>query len=105
MEHENMHSEHQAHDSHSGHGGHHGHAQTNEDEMKLSGNDIILFLKKIFKAGSSRSVICKDEEGGKIFKINLILLALIFILVPFFILLMILFLIITDYSLNIQKRQ
>ena len=105
MEHENMHSGHQTNDNHAGHDEHHGHAQTNEDEMKLSGNDIILFLKKIFKTGSSRNVVCKNEEGGKVFKINLILLALIFILIPFLILVMILFLIITDYSLNIQKRQ
>lgn len=99
-----MHSGHQANDNHAGHDEHHGRAKTHEDEMKLSGNDIILFLKKIFKAGSSRNVVCKNEEGGKVFKINLILLSAIFILIPFLILVMILFLIITDYSLNIQKK-
>lgn len=92
--HENMHNTHDTHHQ----------SNTNESEMKLSGNDIILFLKKIFKAGSSRNVVCRNEEGGKIFKINLILLSVIFILIPFLILLMIVFLIITDYSLSIEKR-
>lgn len=104
--HENSHTDNMggAHNNHSEHNAHHGHENLNKEEMKISGDDIIKFLKKIFKAGSSRNVFCRDEEGGKIFKINLILLALIFILIPFLILLMILFLIITDYSLSIEKK-
>ncbi|MDQ3075949.1 MAG: DUF4342 domain-containing protein [bacterium] len=74
------------------------------EEMKLSGEDVLKFFKKIFKAGNSRNAAWITPGGKKIFQINLILLALICFILPIVALVVMVMLIVTDYSLTIEKK-
>ena len=74
------------------------------EEMKLSGDDILKFFRKIFKAGNSRNVAWSTPGGKKIFQINLILLTLICFILPIVALVIIVMLIVTEYSLSIEKN-
>lgn len=75
-----------------------------EYSAKLSGDDIVAFFRKVFKAGNSRSIVWKNENGKEIFKINLILLFIIFFFIPILALITIIILIVTNDSLSIEKR-
>lgn len=75
------------------------------EEMRISGDDIIAFLRRIFRAGYSRSAVVENEEGKKLFKINLILLILISFLVPVIALVFVIVLIVADYSISIHKKE
>ncbi|MBP6866360.1 MAG: DUF4342 domain-containing protein [Candidatus Pacebacteria bacterium] len=74
-------------------------------EMKISGKDVLEFLKRIFRAGNSRLAVFKDENGKKLFKINLILLLLICFIIPVIALVFVIILVAADYSVSIQKRK
>ncbi|MEK7588920.1 MAG: DUF4342 domain-containing protein [Patescibacteria group bacterium] len=84
---------------------HHGHDEQNKEELRLSGDDIVAFIRKIFKAGNSRQVVWRDEDNGKILKLNLILMALIFFIVPIFALIVLIILILMNHSLTIEKKK
>ncbi len=87
---------------------HHEESKTHErnmEDLRISGSDIINFLKKIFQAGNSRMAVIEDENGKKIFKINLILLMLIFFFIPVIALIFVIVLITADYSISVQKRE
>lgn len=75
-----------------------------EEKFKISGDDLVFLLRKIFKAGYSRNITFKDENENKFFKINLILFALIIFILPILLLILIIYLIITNHSLEIEKR-
>lgn len=77
--------------------------QTKED-MKISGDDILGFFRKIFKAGNSRSVVFKNEIGEKIFKINLILMGIILVIIPALIVILLIIMIALNYSVSIEKK-
>ncbi|MCX6747866.1 MAG: DUF4342 domain-containing protein [Candidatus Nomurabacteria bacterium] len=74
------------------------------EEMKLTGADILKFFRKIFKAGNSRNVVWTTPAGKKIFSINMVLLALIVFILPIVALIAIVMLVVTDYSLSIEKN-
>jgi hypothetical protein len=95
--------EHEHHDStHDAHGAHDTHE--NKDEMRISGDDIIAFLRKTFQAGNSRTVIWKTDDNKTIFRINLIIFGLLCFILPLLALIVVITLIITNYSLVIEKR-
>ncbi|MFN4181255.1 MAG: hypothetical protein ACK4FA_00970 [Candidatus Paceibacteria bacterium] len=75
-----------------------------KEDLRISGDDILNFLRKIFRAGNSRMAVFEDGEGKQIFKINLILLMLIFFFIPVVALIFIIILITADYSISVQKR-
>jgi len=74
-------------------------------EMKISGKDVLDFLKRIFQAGNSRLAVFRDENGKRLFKINLILLMLICFVIPVIALVFVIILVAADYSVSIQKRK
>ncbi len=74
-------------------------------EMKISGKDVIDFLKRVFRAGNSRLAVFRDENGKKLFKINLILLMVICFIIPVIALVFVLILVAADYSVSIQKKK
>lgn len=74
-------------------------------DLKISGKDVIDFLKKIFRAGNSRRAVFSDENGKKLFKINLILLMLICFFIPVIALIFVVILVTADYSVSIQKKK
>ncbi|MDQ3245043.1 MAG: DUF4342 domain-containing protein [bacterium] len=99
---ENTHNEHTGEHNH---GHDHWHSQTeSKEEFKISGDSIVAFLRRIFKAGNSRKVFCKNENGEKSFSINLILFIIILIFIPISFFLTILLLVATNYSLSIEKK-
>lgn len=96
MEHTNEHNTHK-HEEKDG-------KRETEYGAKLSGDDIVAFFRKVFQAGNSRSIVWKNESGKEIFKINLILLFIIFFFIPALALITIIILIVTNDSLSIEKR-
>lgn len=73
-------------------------------ELKLSGQDILDFIRKVFKAGNSRKAVFENEDGKKLFSINLFLLIIISFLIPVIALIFVIILITLDYSVNIEKK-
>ncbi len=77
----------------------------NGPELKMSGQDILDFIRKIFKAGNSRKAIFENEDGKKLFSINLFLLVLITFLVPVIALVFVIILITLDYSVSVERKK
>lgn len=77
---------------------------TKTDEMKLSGDDIINFFRKIFDAEYSKNIILKDDAGDKVLKANLFIVLIIFFLIPALALISFMLLIATNYSLTMVKK-
>jgi len=75
------------------------------EELRLSGDDIMTFFRKIFKAGNSRSVVWRDDDNEKVLRINLILMALICFIIPVLALIAILILILMNHSVSIEKKK
>lgn len=73
-------------------------------ELKLRGQDILDFIRKVFKAGNSRKAIFENEDGKKLFSINLFLLIIITFLVPVVALAFVIILITLDYSVSVEKK-
>lgn len=106
MEHTNEHTIHEEHNSHESHGDHeHGGHETSKEELRLSGDDIVAFVRKIFKAGNSRQVVWRDEDNKKIVKVNLILMTILAFLLPIFALIAIIILILMNHSISIEKNK
>jgi uncharacterized membrane protein YqjE len=106
MEHTNEHTIHEEHNSHESHGDHgHGSNETSKEELRLSGDDIVAFVRKIFKAGNSRQVVWRDEDNKKIVKVNLILMTILTFLLPIFALIAIIILILMNHSISIEKNK
>lgn len=84
----------------------HGHEthEASHGHTKISGEDILKFLKMIFREGFSKNVIFATEQGKEALRINVILLALIFFIVPLSALLVLVMLIVTDYSISLEQR-
>lgn len=76
-----------------------------EEELKLSGDDIAGFVRKVFQAGNSRQVVWKDEDNKKMFGINLIIFGIIIFFIPILALIALLVLIILNHSLSIEKKK
>ncbi|HEY4478064.1 MAG TPA: DUF4342 domain-containing protein [Candidatus Paceibacterota bacterium] len=76
-----------------------------DEELKISGADVINFFKKVFRAGNSRLAVFSDENGKKLFKINLILLMIVCFVIPVIALVFVIILVAADYSVSIQKRK
>lgn len=81
------------------------HTEKTGPELKLSGQDILDFIRKIFKAGNSRKAIFENEDGKKLFSINLFLLIIITFLVPVVALAFVIILITLDYSVSVEKKE
>lgn len=77
---------------------------TKEGEMKLSGDDIVSFFRKILNAGYSKNIIVKDDLGDKVFNIHLFIVLFIFFLIPILALISFVLLIATNYSLTMVKK-
>lgn len=94
QEHKDTHT-HEAHTTH----------EAPKEDLRISGDDILNALRKIFRAGNSRMAVFEDDDGKQLFKINLILLMLICFFIPVVALIFIIILITADYSISIQKRR
>jgi len=99
MEHNTEQQPHEG-EHHEAHQGEHG---ATKDELHLSGDDIVGFFRKIFKAGNSRRVAFKDEDGKVMLRINLILLIIILFLIPILALVILIILILANYSISLEK--
>jgi len=75
-----------------------------QEEWKLSGDDILKFFRKIFKAGNSRNIVFKNENGHRIFSVNLIILGLFFFLIPILAFVTLIAIVTVNYSLSIEKN-
>lgn len=75
------------------------------EELRLSGDQIMTFFRTIFKAGNSRSVVWRDDDDEKVLRINLILMILICFFVPVIALIAIVFLVLMNHSICIEKKK